>query len=642
VKKALLFVVAAFVTLSPVQAQKKVMLMNRLGPTESVLYIANPDGTGERPLMAAAGFDYNASFSPDGKWVVFTSERNGFGEADIYRVHPDGSGLERLTDDPAMDDQGVLSPDGTELAFVSTRNSPLHTANIWILDLKTKHLRNLTGGTELQAATPGEPDAFLRPAWSPDGKWIAFSSDRNTEWKGAEQGAGAGHWQFLSIYLIQPDGKGLRRLTSPDVAAGSPKWSADGKRIVCYEINPKDTFGARMFAYPAVTSQVASFDVVSGAAKEETSGPGLKVSPQYLSDGRIGFLVKGKILPPAYAAGPPPAQGTANPGGSASPAPAPGVYYTSGGEGFTGNERNPAWSPDGKQVLYQKVGFTARAQNQLLYSWDPQREYRYTDVFPAFSRDGKLAITDLKNLAKPQSSLSVMDPDGSNRKTVFDDPSGSAMMPSWSPDGTQMVFGFGGFFAARSARPARLMIVNADGSGAKDLTGTTEGEPNTGFPSWSPDGRMIVYRVWGKGVRGLRLMNLADRSVKILTEDWDNFPFWSPSGDRILFTRQKDLDFDVFVMSPDGTNLKQLTHSPGSDGHATWMADGKAIFFSSSRAGFKEEASLYDNSPQPYAQIFVMNADGSDQRQITDSRWEDSMAVYTPEAAHNRSSSAKQ
>ena len=54
------------------------------------------------------------------------------------------------------------------------------------------------------------------------------------------------------------------------------------------------------------------------------------------------------------------------------------------------------------------------------------------------------------------------------------------------------------------------------------------------------------------------------------------------------------------------------------------------MFFSSSIAGFKDEAPLYDASPQPYAQVFVMNADGSDVHQLTDSRWEDSMAVYVP------------
>jgi len=76
------------------------ILLNRIGPSGSELFIANADGTGERKLLAAAGFDYNASFSPDGKWIVFTSERNG--SADIYRVRADGSGLERLTDDSAL------------------------------------------------------------------------------------------------------------------------------------------------------------------------------------------------------------------------------------------------------------------------------------------------------------------------------------------------------------------------------------------------------------------------------------------------------------------------------------------------------------------------------------------------------------
>lgn len=113
---------------------KDVMLMNRIGPSKSELYVANPDGSGEHKLLSASGFDYHASYSYDVKWIVFTSERNGYGQADVYRAHPDGTGLERLTDDPALDDQGVLSPDAAELAFVSTRGR--YRANIWILDLK--------------------------------------------------------------------------------------------------------------------------------------------------------------------------------------------------------------------------------------------------------------------------------------------------------------------------------------------------------------------------------------------------------------------------------------------------------------------------------------------------------------------------
>jgi Tol biopolymer transport system component len=103
---------------------KGVMLMNRIGPS-SELFVANADGTGEHKLLPTSGFDYHASYSYDGKWIMFTSERSGFGQADIHRVHPDGTGLERLTDSPALDDQGgvVSGRDSSRVCFHS-RNTP--------------------------------------------------------------------------------------------------------------------------------------------------------------------------------------------------------------------------------------------------------------------------------------------------------------------------------------------------------------------------------------------------------------------------------------------------------------------------------------------------------------------------------------
>src|SRR5260370_6043702 len=76
-------------------------------PIRTNIFIANSDGDNPRPLLGKPDVDFNPSFSRDGVWIVFTSQRSG--SADIYRVHPDGSGLERLTDAPAFDDQGVLS-----------------------------------------------------------------------------------------------------------------------------------------------------------------------------------------------------------------------------------------------------------------------------------------------------------------------------------------------------------------------------------------------------------------------------------------------------------------------------------------------------------------------------------------------------
>src|SRR5690606_36438151 len=147
----------------PAQATE-VMLMNRIGPSKLMLYVANTDGSGERPLLPTSSVrDYEASFSADGRWIVFTSERDGEGDgqADIWCVRPDGSGLERLTRETSMEDAGVLSPDGTRLAYVSTSGGA-RTANIWVMDLKTRKAQNLTG--DGKSTPPAPMNGHFRPA----------------------------------------------------------------------------------------------------------------------------------------------------------------------------------------------------------------------------------------------------------------------------------------------------------------------------------------------------------------------------------------------------------------------------------------------------------------------------------------------
>ena len=612
---AVFFLLLGILSLASAQraSTKRTILANRIGPSAGELFIANGDGSGERKISSGGNMDYDAMFSADGKWIVFTSERNG--AANIYRIHPDGSGAERLTDDDGFDDQASLSPDDNQLAFISTRGSG--TNNIWVLDIKTQKLRNLTGVTALQAPA-GKMDGFFRPSWSPDGKWIAFSSDRGTDFKRHKfPEPGFEHIQAASIYVIQADGTGLRRLTPDGEMAGSPKWSADGKQLVFYDMDAEYTFAARLFGAP--TSQIVSVDVTTGARTERTSGPGLKVSPQFLSADRIGYLIKGPGQKGALAFTTGESRAGASDAGPA-PGPAPGVI------------RNPAWSPDGKQLVYEKFAYDSK-QNQPLFAKDHTFDLRFSGEFPAVSSTGKLAnspfgdVGALRIIPFDKIAVYVSDLDGTNRKQLFQQDGGGAFSPSWSPDGQWVVFGYGAVFNARESKPSQLIMIRPDGSEKRQLT---SGPLNSGFPSFSPDGKHIVYRVWAKKERSLQILDLDDGKSTRLTSGNDNFPSWSPSGDRIAFTRETGgtASYDIFTVRPDGTDLQQLTHAPGNDAHCAWSPDGKYIVFSSARLGFRDEAPLYDGSPQPYSELFVMNADGSNQRPITSDKWEEGTPAW--------------
>ena len=129
---------------------------------------------------------------------------------------------------------------------------------------------------------------------------------------------------------------------------------------------------------------------------------------------------------------------------------------------------------------------------------------------------------------------------------------------------------------------------------------------------------------------GLRIFNLDTRQTRVLTDGSDNLPYWSPDGSRILFTRSQGGNFDIYTIRPDGTDVRRMTDFPANDAHAVWTEDGKHIMWNSGEYGFKDEAALYDNSFQPYGSIWIMNADGTGKRQLTDSHWEDAMPCFVP------------
>jgi Tol biopolymer transport system component len=130
----------------------------------------------------------------------------------------------------------------------------------------------------------------------------------------------------------------------------------------------------------------------------------------------------------------------------------------------------------------------------------------------------------------------------------------------------------------------------------------------------------------------LRIVDIKTRAVSVLTTGGgqENFPAWSPKGDRIAFTSDRDGDYEIYTIKPDGSRLRRLTRTPGNDAHNAWSPDGEWIAFTSARGGFKDEAVLHPYNAQPYGDLYVMRADGTDVRQLTDDQFEDGTPSWLP------------
>jgi len=132
----------------------------------------------------------------------------------IFRMGIDGSNIVQLTSGPTAQDSAAVSPDGKTVAFGDVDPAQKRDIGIHLANTDGSHVRDLTPGGG--PGVDGEDDA----AFSPDGTWIAFERvvDPSVPTAG--------------LFLIHPDGTGLRRLTGDASGAGYARWSPDGKRIL--------------------------------------------------------------------------------------------------------------------------------------------------------------------------------------------------------------------------------------------------------------------------------------------------------------------------------------------------------------------------------------------------------------------------
>jgi TolB protein len=280
-------------------------------------------------------------------------------------------------------------------------------------------------------------------------------------------------------------------------------------------------------------------------------------------------------------------------------------------------------------VVYSRFKATDPVEPVRQWSRSPKYDIYATAFLPDYDSSGKhLAVS--KIVSSGTSSLYIADEGQAPRAILTRNE--MILAPSWSPDGAQIAVGvgkfpgFGGTPVGADNRAAQVGIVNADGSGFHLVT---SGANSNAFPSFAPDGKHLVYRTEGPDGEGLRILNLENKSVKVLTDLYDNFPVWSPRGNLIAFMRLIAGNFEILTIHPDGTDLRQLTHTKGNEAHIAWSPDGERMLFTSSRMGFKDEV-LYTNNLQPYGEIFVMRFDGTDVEQLTDDQWEEGTPAWQP------------
>ena len=222
-----LVVVGLLVTAPLVRAQEMEESDLRLGSILFVssragnedIYVMDADGSNVKRLTYTSGerrASRNPRWSPDGKKIVFESNRDDGGAVNIYVMDADGSNVRRLTSHKGRDYVPRWSWDGRRILFVSNRDG---NHEIYVMEPDGSNPQRLT-------YTPGEGIGSFGPRLSPDGKRIAFTSSRDTNSKK--------RWENMEIYVMDADGANVQRLTrTPGKHRGSwaGNWSPDGKRI---------------------------------------------------------------------------------------------------------------------------------------------------------------------------------------------------------------------------------------------------------------------------------------------------------------------------------------------------------------------------------------------------------------------------
>lgn len=581
-------------------------------PNQDIYLIRGPDAVPER-LTDHPGLDYNVTFSPDGRWLVYTSERAG--NTDLYALDlEDTSDPTRLTHSPAFDGAADISPDGNRLAFVSTREG---TADIFVMPFAPG---DTTAEQEAEKLT-NHPSGAFRPAFSPDGSAIAFSRQTIRTFRPAQ-------FRITELVLMDADGSRERHLVGGDsTSAGSPAWSKDGETIYFHSL-PTDG----LLSGGQLVNQIKRVDLEGTRPTPVTpQGARTDLMPSAGPDGRLLFY-RG---PPG-----PPGRG---------PLLETGWIYSTASDGSglrlevdstqIGACMSPSAGADGLIACHgpgptSDLSVMRSSEEAFLRPGShhtatlPDRSVDLVGVwglFPDHLPEERVAYTAGGFFGSPIVTSRL---DGSERQVVHDPESRFAWATSTCSRDEWIAFNVGPGFAPVGA-PVDIWKVRADGSGLMNLT--ADSTTNDAFPTWSSDCEQIVFRSGRDGNKEIYLMDAGGSDQRRLThhDSTDTAPALSPDGRWVAYsTTRGGPGYRLRIQRLDGSEGRFLepdrVGEPGRDMHPRFSPDGEWIVFTSSRGGIADEFVLTIH-PQPYGDLWAVPVEGGSAIRLTNNKWEDGL-----------------